>query len=209
MIIQSESHVNEQDKIDRNAKDKKGKVNVLFNSNTMGANDIKYEFRKTARHEIADGKSETVWDQLGRYLCIYGVKKPGPFDKEKRSVRIFSILGEQLHIIDKLTELSGFNFRPRPLNILSKKAMTALKADYRKNYGKKYKEEERKDTSQQQDEVRERKSAIINEFLNNFFLPLRQKYEDEVEWYQTNWPIKEAEYEKDPATVNHLYAYGD
>ena len=121
MIIQSESHVNEQDKIDKNAKDKKGKVNVLFNSNTMGANDIKYEFRKTARHEIADGKSETVWDQLGRYLCIYGVKKPGPFDKEKRSVRIFSILGEQLHIIDKLTELSGFNFRPRPLNILSKK----------------------------------------------------------------------------------------
>jgi hypothetical protein len=71
----------------------------------MGATDIKYEFRKTARHEIADGKSETVWDQLGRYLCIYGVKKPGLFDKEKRSIRIYSILGEQLHIIDKLSEL--------------------------------------------------------------------------------------------------------
>jgi hypothetical protein len=61
--------------------------------------------------------------------------------------------------------------------------MTALKADYRKNYGKKYKEEERKDTSQQQDEVRERKGTIIDEFLNNFFLPLRKKYEDEIEWY--------------------------
>jgi len=74
----------------------------------MGAADIKYEFRKTARHEISDFKSETVWDSLGRYLSIYGVKRPGPFDKEKRSIRIYSILGEQLHIVDKISELQGF-----------------------------------------------------------------------------------------------------
>lgn len=60
----------------------------------MQATDIKFEFRKTARHEISDLKSDVAWDQMGRYVSIYGVKKPGPFDKEKRSIRIFSILGE-------------------------------------------------------------------------------------------------------------------
>ena len=69
-------------------------MNVLFNSNVMTTTEVKYEFRKTARHEISDSKSETTWDHLGRYITIYGVKRPGPFDKEKRSVRIFSILGE-------------------------------------------------------------------------------------------------------------------
>jgi hypothetical protein len=43
---------------------------------------------------------------MGRFLCIYGVKKAGPFDKEKRSIKIFSLLGEQLHVIEKLSELS-------------------------------------------------------------------------------------------------------
>jgi len=145
----------------------------MFNSNTMGILELKYEFRKTARHEISDGKSETVWDSLGRYLCIYGVKKPGPFDREKRSVRIFSILGEQLHSIEKLSELSGFQFRPRPSKILDKKQLTKLEKDYRANYGKQYKTESMKDNGLQQEEVRERKSGIINEFLNNFFMPLR------------------------------------
>lgn len=116
-------------------------------ANTMQAAEVKYEFRKTARHEVADGKSETEWDQMGRFLAIYGVKKPGPFDKEKRSIRIFSLLGEQLHMIEKLSELSQFKFRPHPGQILNKKALTALKSDYRKKYGKQFKEEERKDSS--------------------------------------------------------------
>jgi hypothetical protein len=115
----------------------------------MGNLELKYEFRKTARHEIADGKSETVWDSLGRYVCIYGVKKPGPFDKEKRSVRIFSILGEQLHCVEKLSELSGFEFRPRPSKILDKKQLTKLEKEYRAKYGKQYKMEAQKDTSTQ------------------------------------------------------------
>ena len=46
--------------IDRNANNKNCKVNVLFNRNKMGATDIKYKFHKTARHEFAYGKSETV-----------------------------------------------------------------------------------------------------------------------------------------------------
>jgi hypothetical protein len=69
-------------------------------------------------------------------LCVYGVKKPGPFDREKRSIRIFSLMGDLLFMIDKLPELSDFKFRPRPKQILSKKDLTTLKADFRKKYGK-------------------------------------------------------------------------
>lgn len=57
--------------------------------------------------------------------------------------------------------------------------------------------------------MRARKNEKTNEFINTFYLPLRKKYEADIEWYKANWPIKEAEYEKDPATVNHLYAYGE
>jgi len=60
----------------------------------MQSTDVKYEFRKTARHEITDGKAEAEWDHFGRYMCIFGVKKPGPFDREKRSIRIFSLMGD-------------------------------------------------------------------------------------------------------------------
>lgn len=108
----------------------------------MGNIEVKYEFRKTARHEIPDSKSETVWDHQGRFLSIYGVKKPGPFDREMRSIRIFSILGEQLHLIEKLKELSGFEFRPRPSAILTKKQTSSLREAYRTKYAKQYKEQQ-------------------------------------------------------------------
>ena len=63
-------------------------------ANTMQATEVKFEFKLLARHEVTDAISETEWDQMGRFLCIYGVKRPGPFDKEKRSIKILSLLGE-------------------------------------------------------------------------------------------------------------------
>ena len=174
MIIKLEQSLPEQQQLSTLAKlGKRNAPQVIAMANTMQATEEKFEFRKTARHEVSDTKSETEWDQMGRFLCIYGVKKPGLFDKEKRTIRIFSLLGEQLLIIEKLNELSQFKFRPRPNNILSKKAMNTLKAEYRKKFGKLFKEEEKKDNSKQQDEVRARKIETTNEFINNFYLPLR------------------------------------
>ena len=40
-----------------------------------------------------------------------------------------------------------------------------------------YKEDQHKDTQKQQGETRERKGAVIDDFLEKFFLPLRAKYE--------------------------------
>lgn len=73
---------------------------------------------------------------------------------------------------------------------MTKKEQATLKAEFRKKYGKQYKEEERKDTNIHNDEVRAMKTIITNEFLNSFFLPLRQKYEADLDWYKANWSIK-------------------
>ena len=82
-----------------------------------------------------------------------------------------------MHEIEKLTDLQTFQWRPRPAQILSKKELTALKKDYRTKYGKIYRDDQHKDTQKQQGETRERKGAVIDDFLENFFLPLRAKYE--------------------------------
>jgi hypothetical protein len=198
-----------QAQVDKNVKGKKGTVNVLHTGNIMGAVDVKYEFRKTARHEISDARSETTWDPFGRYLCIYGAKPISSFDKTKRSIRIFSMLGEVLHEIEKLSELQTFQWRPRPSQILSKKELIQLKKDCRTKYGKVYKDDQHKDTQKQQGETRERKGAVIDDFLEKFYLPLRAKYEADLDWYKKHWPLKPQDMEEKPATINHLYAYGD
>ena len=118
-------------------------------------------------------------------------------------------MGELLYCIEKLSELSDFKFRPRPKNIMTKKETTTLKAEFRKKYGKQYKEEDRKDTTVHNDEVRAKKYEITQKFLADFFLPLRKKYEDDLEWYSQNWPIKASEMEPEMATINHIYAYGE
>ena len=80
-----------------------------------------FEFRKTARHEATDAKTTCVWDYFGRGFIIHGERKPGPFDKEKRSIRFFSLYGEPLEQIERVPELSRFAFRPRP-QVLEAKA---------------------------------------------------------------------------------------
>ena len=80
----------------------------------MGTSESKFEFRKTARHEFTCMRNEAFFDPHGRYVCICDVKGPGPFDKEKRSFRIFNAVGEQLHAVEKLPQLTGFSFRPGP-----------------------------------------------------------------------------------------------
>jgi len=53
----------------------------------------KYEFKKTAKHEISDTKFDSYWDLTGRILCIYGIKR-SPIDKSDKSIRFYSVFGE-------------------------------------------------------------------------------------------------------------------
>jgi len=177
-------------------------------TNQLAAEEVKYEFRKTARHETTDGKTVALWDDSGRYFVVYGVKKAGPFDKEKRNINIYSLFGEKLQSIEKIDQLSLFQFRPRPGQILTKKQLNTLKKDYRKIYGKQHREEELKQRNKVNDNVRETKKGIRDEFLDNFFLPLRRQYEADMEKYKNLWPLKEADLVEN-TTVSHVYQYGD
>ena len=57
--------------------------------------------------------------------------------------------------------------------------------------------------------MRAKRIAITEQFLESFFMPQRRKFEDDIEWYQTHWPIKDSDYEKEPVTVDHIYAFGE
>jgi len=45
---------------------------------------------------------------MGRFCCIHGIRGKGPFDRELRNVKIFSMLGELLKLHEKLASLTGF-----------------------------------------------------------------------------------------------------
>lgn len=105
--------------------------------------------------------------------------------------------------------MKQFEFRPRPDDILKPKQLKAIKADYRKKYGKVYREEEIKERQVIQTKVRDEKRVIRDEFLHNFFLPLRQKYEENIAQYEALWPLKEEQMADEDVTVDHVYNYGD
>ena len=77
--------------------------------------------------------------------------------------------------------MNQFEFRPRPDDILNKKQLKSLKEEYRKKYGKIYRQEEFKERQIIQQKVRDEKKIIRDEFLYNFFMPLREKYEEKLD----------------------------
>ena len=162
----------------------------LKKSNKMAAEEISYEFKKTGRHEALDQNPTGVWDKFGRFFVSHGRKGAGLFDKEQRNIKIYSLFGEPLQGIEKIPDMRQFAFRPRPSEILTKKQTKDLKADYRKKYGKIHREEEHKQRQVIVAKVRDEKKVIRDEFLHNFFIPLRRKYEENMHLYEALWPLK-------------------
>lgn len=152
---------------------KAGKQVELKKTNKMAAQVISFDFKKTARHEAVDVCTRGIWDKFGRFFVVHGKKGAGLFDKELRSIKFYSIFGEPLQSIDKVPQMKQFEFRPRASDILNDKALKNLKGDYRKKYGKIYREEEVKERNVIQGRVRDEKRVIRDEFLDNFFIPLR------------------------------------
>ena len=56
-----------------------------------------------------------------------------------------------------------------------------MKKDARKKYKDIHFEEEAKEREKVEAEVNAKKKAIRDEFLENFFLPLRRKYEQQID----------------------------
>lgn len=92
---------------------------------------------------------------------------------------------------------------------MSLKDQNTLRKDYRTLYGKLYKEEEKAERTAVQEEVKTKKKAIRDEFLNKFYLPLRRKYEADMDKYIKMWPLKDNDYSEKEEVVTHVYNYGD
>ena len=79
----------------------------------------------------------------------------------------------------------------------------------RKLYKDKYQEEEAKERETVETDVNAKKKAIRDTFLNDFYLPLRRKYEKDIPKYMELWPLKDDVLEEEPSAVTHVYQYGD
>jgi hypothetical protein len=149
---------------------------VFSKTGLMESKDEIYEYKKTARQEAVDSATKGIWDEYGRFFVVHGVRDgPQRFGKakDKFSVKIYSIFGEPLLNLDKIDDFTQFQFRPHPKGLLSKKELKALKADARKKYKEKYNAEEGKYREEVETDVNTKKKTIRDEFMDNFFLPLR------------------------------------
>jgi uncharacterized protein YeeX (DUF496 family) len=57
--------------------------------------------------------------------------------------------------------------------------------------------------------LQQQKKKVRDEFLQNFFLPLRQDYESKIDQYKALFPIKESDMSQEPAEIEEIYAYGE
>jgi len=189
----------------------KGKMMKVQQTNQAVSHEVEvFEFKKTARHESNDAKTTVVWDDFGKAFVIHGEKATvGPFDKEKRSIRFFTMYGEPLLTIDRLPEMNHFSFRPRPNNLLNKNQTVTLKKTYRKTYKKTFKEEEKSEKATANETMRTSKKKIRDEFLNDFYIPNRKAYDDNIDKFIAIWPIKDDDLTPEPVAVNHIFHYGE
>ncbi len=144
--------------------------------NKLVSSEEKYEFKKTAKHDVTESRYDSVWDISGRYLAIYGVKR-SLLDKSDKSIKFYNILGEPLQTFEKIQNLQQFKWRPRPQVALKPKELQKIKAEFKNKYQKLFKEEEEKERKAGNIILKESKNKIREEFLNTFFIPLRQEYE--------------------------------
>lgn len=168
----------------------------------------KFEFRKIARHDDPNSMSSAIWDQTGRYFAIIGEMKQFDRDQQK-SFRIFSMFGELLTLREKVVRLSNFSFRPRPTGILAKNQLTKLKQTAREKYAKKLREEDRLEKKVANDDIQDSKKVVRDKFLNEFFMPLRQDYEKNIDQYIKLWPIKDEDMVAEATQVDHVFAFGE
>ena len=130
-----------------------------------------------------------MWDPSGRYFCVVGGKRSA-FDKDLKSVRFYSLFGEPVKTIVDLKDLVSFSWRPRP-SLLTPQEIEDLKKSYQKKYKKKFEEEEEKQQKAANEETQSKKREVRNQFLEEFFLPLRREFEKNIDEFEKLYPLKE------------------
>jgi len=177
---------------------------------TVGSenNDV-YEIRKTGRYELKEKRNfEANWDHAGRYFVVQGIKRTS-IDQEGKSIRIFNMFGELLDAFDDLKGLSRVHFRPRARDIVNTKKLQALKKTYKDKYQQMYKDEESHTKKERNDMERDKRKEVRDDFLNNFFIPARTKYEENMEQYKAIFPIKEKDFAEEEISYHSIYQHKD
>lgn len=141
--------------------------------------DDTYSFLKTARYEVPDKKWLAKWSDDGRYFVMYG-RQMSSFGKTPMNIRFFNMFGELLHQYKDNQQLSGVYFRPRPLDILKPQTKEKLKKEYEKKYKKIFEDDERKEKESRDAVTKDQRKVERDDFLENFFLPQRQIYEENI-----------------------------
>jgi len=57
--------------------------------------------------------------------------------------------------------------------------------------------------------VRIQKKEIRDEFLNNFYIPRRMEYEEQIDKYAQLWPIKDADMAEESQDISFIFQYGE
>jgi hypothetical protein len=184
------------------------RTDKLIKDKHLAAVEDTYEFIKIQRHEIKEKKWYCKWDQNGRYFIMQG-RKTLNLDKSPKSIKFFNMFGELLEVYHDIIGLDQTHFRPRPTDILSADKIKKLKKDYKKLYENMFKEEEQSEKKTQTALVNDQRKQIRDDFLNNFFIPLRKEYESNIGKYKALFPIKDADMATETVRVENIYQYGE
>ena len=109
--------------------------------------------------------------------------------------------------LPSLQNLSQFKWRPRPVGLLTKRELTKLQGEFRTKYQKMFKEEEKAEKKQLNSVIKESKKKVRDEFLNNFFLPLRKEFESQKDKFEALWPIKPNQMADQMVEIEVIYSY--
>jgi uncharacterized protein with WD repeat len=186
----------------------KKRTDKLITEKHLAAVEDTYDFIKIQRHEIKEKKWYCKWDKEGRYFVMQG-RKTLNLDKTPKGIKFFNMFGEVLEMYNDIVGLDHVYFRPRPEDILSPDKAKKLKKEYKKIYEQMFKEEEQTEKKTNADLIKDQRKKIREDFLNNFFVPLRKEYESNIEKYKAIFPIKMADMAPEDIKVHNIYQFGE
>lgn len=70
-------------------------------------------------------------------------------------------------------------------------------------------EEDRIEKKVANDDIQDSKKVVRDKFLSEFFMPLRQDYEKNIDQYIKLWPIKDEDVVAEAVEVDHVFAFGE
>lgn len=207
-MITKVSNEGKTEVIERKIIDKRNKLteNVRDKAKNLTAIEDTYEFSKIARHEVRERRYLAFWDHTGRYFMIQGIRLQG-FDKSAKSVNFYNIHGELVDKIENVPQLDKVLFRPRTEDILNANQVKQLKKDYKKKYGPMVDKEQAQEKKAQNDIIKDKRKKIRDDFLENFFIPLRKEYEEDIDEYKALWPLKESDFAEKKEETFNIFQY--